>query len=246
MPTPQMGPFHQPALGPVKLVLFDVDGTLVSTRGAGRRALERAMRDVYDTAGDIEAYDFHGKTDPLIVRHLLSAVGKRPEAIEAGLASCFTRYLVHLEREIGDGAEVTLYPGVNELVDALARREDVLLGLLTGNVEGGARIKLSPTGLLPYFRLGAYGSDSGDRTVLPAIAAERARSLTGRVFPGDAVMIVGDTPLDIECARAYGAWVAAVATGRHTFQDLALHRPDFLFHDFSQTEAVLMALLNGT
>ena len=170
-----MGPFHQPANGSVKLLLFDVDGTLVSTRGAGRRALERAMHEVYGTAGAIDAYDFHGKTDPLIVRDLLTAAGRSPEAIEAGLPSCFSRYLVYLEREIGDGAEVGLYAGVKELVEALAARTDVLLGLLTGNIEGGARIKLYPTGLLPHFRLGAYGSDSGDRTALPAVAAERAK-----------------------------------------------------------------------
>ncbi len=229
----------------MRLVLFDVDGTLVSTRGAGRRALERAMRDVYGSAGAIDAYDFHGKTDPLIVRDLLTAAGKSRETIEAGFSSCFSRYLVHLEEEIGDGDQVTLYAGVKKVVEALATRQDVLLGLLTGNIEGGARLKLSPTGLLPYFKLGAYGSDSADRTALPAIAAQRARMLTGRAFPGDAVVIVGDTPLDIECARAYGAWVAAVATGRHALEDLASHRPDFLFRDFSHTKAVLSALVDG-
>ena len=229
----------------MRLVLFDVDGTLVSTRGAGRRALERAMRDVYGSAGAIDAYDFHGKTDPLIVRDLLTAAGKSHETIEAGLLSCFSRYLVHLEQEIGHGAEVTLYAGVKKLVEILATRTDVLLGLLTGNIEGGARLKLSPTGLLPYFKLGAYGSDSADRAALPAIAAQRARMLTGRAFPGDTVVIVGDTPLDIECARAYGAMAAAVATGRHTLEDLELHHPDVLFPDLSRVEAVLAALVNG-
>ena len=229
----------------MKLILFDVDGTLVSTRGAGRRALERAMREVYGTAGAIDDYDFHGKTDPRIVRDLLAALGRTPEVIEAGLSSCFTRYLIHLEREIGNGEGVSLYAGVPELVETLAERRDVLVGLLTGNIEGGARLKLGPTGLLRYFRLGAYGSDSGDRTALPAIAAERARALARATFAGDRVSIIGDTPLDIECARAYGARIVSVATGRHTLEDLATHRPDFLFRDLSHTGAVLTALTNG-
>lgn len=229
----------------MRLVLFDVDGTLVSTRGAGRRALERALREIYGTAGAIDAYDFHGKTDPGIVRDLLTGAGRSPEAVEAGLPACFARYLHYLEGEIGNGSEVTLYPGVREVVEALAARDDVLVGLLTGNIEAGARIKLRPTGLLPRFRFGAYGSDSADRTALPAIAAERATALTGRHFAGSAVIVIGDTPLDIGCARAYGARAAAVATGRHAVEDLAAHRPDFLFPDLSRTEAVLAALTNG-
>lgn len=229
----------------MKLVLFDVDGTLVSTRGAGRRALGRAMREVYGTAGAIDEYDFHGKTDPRILWDLLIALGRTPESIEAGLGSCFARYLVHLESEIGNGEEVSLYAGVKVLIETLAGQRDVLLGLLTGNIEGGARLKLAPTGLLRHFRLGAYGSDSGDRTRLPAIAAERARALAGASFPGDRMIIIGDTPLDIECARAYGARVVAVATGRHTLRDLAAHRPDFLFSDLGHTTAVLAALTNG-
>jgi phosphoglycolate phosphatase-like HAD superfamily hydrolase len=227
----------------VKLVLFDIDGTLITASGAGRRALDQALRDVYGTAGPIDGYDFRGGTDPQIIRDLLGRAGMDEAAIAAGEVAVYRRYEALLETEIGDGHGVTVYPGVRELVEALTARDDVVVGLLTGNIEAGARIKLRPTGLWPHFKLGAYGSDHADRTRLPRVAAERAERLVGRAFPGPATVIIGDTPRDIGCARAYGATAIAVATGWHSLEDLAAHRPDHAFADLSDLELALAAML---
>jgi phosphoglycolate phosphatase len=229
----------------VKLILFDVDGTLLTASGAGRRALEQALRDIYGTAGPIDRYDFRGATDPQIIRDLLSQAGVSEAAIEAREAVVYARYAALLESEVGDGRWVRLHPGIRELVEVLAARDDVVVGLLTGNIEAGARIKLRPTGLWPRFRLGAYGSDHADRTRLPSVAAGRAEQLVGRVFRGADTVIVGDTPRDIGCARAFGARAIAVATGWHSMEDLVAHRPDHVFADFSTPEPALAAMLAG-
>ena len=227
----------------MKLVLFDVDGTLLSASGAGRRALDRALREVYGTAGPIDSYDFHGGTDAQIVRDLLGMAGLSSDEIAALEGRLYARYLECLEAEVGDGRGVSLYPGVAALVEALGAAEGCLVGLLTGNIEAGARIKLRPTGLWPRFRVGAYGSDHADRNRLPAIAAGRAEGLVGRVFLGRDMVIIGDTPRDIGCARAFGATAIAVATGWHSLEDLAAHRPDHVFVDFSDQESALAAML---
>ncbi len=229
----------------MRLVLFDIDGTLLSASGAGRRAIHRALVDVFGTAGAIDAYDFHGKTDPQIVRDLLHAAGVPPATVAAREAAFFGRYLECLEAEIGDGRLVRLYPGVADLLEALGATAACLVGLLTGNVEGGARIKLRSTGLWPRFRVGAFGSDHADRTRLPAIAARRAEQVAGRPFPGADVVVIGDTPLDVGCGRAYGARCVAVATGRHAVEALAACGADHVFPDLADTERVLAAILDG-
>jgi phosphoglycolate phosphatase-like HAD superfamily hydrolase len=228
----------------MKLVLFDVDGTLLTANGAGRRALDRALQDVYGTAGPIDAYDFRGGTDRQIVWDLLRLAGLADDAIAAGEARLFRHYEACLDAEIGDGSRVSLYPGVREVVEALSARDDALVGLLTGNIEPAARLKLRPTGLWPRFRVGAYGSDHADRTRLPVFAAERARALTGRAFAGAETVIIGDTPRDIGCARAFGATAVAVATGWHSAHDLAAHAPDHLFGDLSDAGRVVRAILS--
>ena len=226
----------------MRLFLFDIDGTLVTARGAGRLALQEALRETYGTAGDIDRYDFRGKTDPRIVFDLMRGTGLADDIIEAGMSACFDAYTIHLERQIGDGSRVIVLPGIADVVRALSMRDDALVGLLTGNIEAGARVKLRSTGLFPLFRVGAYGSDSMDRRRLPAIACERARHVAGRDFPFDRVTIIGDTPLDVDCARACGAVAVAVATGFHPHAELAACAPDLLFTDFSDVAATLAAL----
>jgi phosphoglycolate phosphatase-like HAD superfamily hydrolase len=227
----------------MRLVLFDVDGTLVSARGAGRDAMARALVETYGTAGTIEQYDFRGKTDPRAVLDVLGAAGLDETTILRDLPECWDRYVRALAELIGDGARVRVMPGIPALVPALAQRDDVIVGLLTGNIERGAAVKLQPTGLWPLFRVGAFGSDDGDRRRLPAIACARARALCGRAVPFAMVTIIGDTPLDIDCARACGAVSVAVATGFHTPGDLAAHDPDMLFIDFSDVDATMAKLL---
>jgi phosphoglycolate phosphatase-like HAD superfamily hydrolase len=226
----------------VRLVLFDVDGTLVSARGAGRAAMARALDAVYGTRGTIDGYDFRGQTDSRAVFDVLGGAGFTDEAIAARLSACFRRYVTELDALIGDGSRVDVMPGVVELVRALGARGDAIVGLLTGNIEGGARVKLRHTGLWPWFRVGAFGSDDPDRRALPAIACARARQLAGGDVPFERVTIIGDTPLDVDCARSCGAVAVAVATGHHSASELSACGPDVLFADLSDTAAVVAAL----
>jgi phosphoglycolate phosphatase-like HAD superfamily hydrolase len=226
----------------VRLFLFDIDGTLVTARGAGRAALGRALVQTYETTGPIENYDFRGKTDQRIVWDLMRGAGVDDARIAERQAACFEAYVAELEALIGDGARVSIMPGVGELVRTLAARDDAVVGLLTGNIEPGARVKLRPTGLLDLFRVGAFGSDDMDRRRLPAIACDRAHRLTGRRFAFGEVTIIGDTPLDVDCARACGATAVAVATGFHPAEELQACGPDLFFIDFSDVPATLAAL----
>jgi len=229
----------------VRLYLFDVDGTLLSARGLGRAALAHALARVFGVAGALDGYDLRGKTDPRIVHDVLGAAGIPRAAIEARAAECFDVYVRELDALLGDGSAVQLMPGVRALVDSLAARAGAVVGLLTGNIEAGARLKLRPTGLLPRFRVGAFGSDDMDRRRLPPIARARARELVGHDFDFDRVTIIGDTPHDVDCARACGAVAVAVATGQYAMEELAACAPDLLFGDFSDVDGALAALTNG-
>lgn len=223
----------------MRLILFDVDGTLINAGGAGRTALTRALHEIYGTTGAIDRYDFRGRTDPRIVLDLIGGAGWEEAAIRARLDACFEIYLRELDAVLTAGVRVL--PGVPDVVRALSARDDTVVGLLTGNIEPGARVKLRSTGLWPYFRLGAYGSDDADRRRLPAIACARAREL-GHEIPFERVAIIGDTPLDVDCARACGAQAIAVATGRYTETELATCGPDVLFADLADVDRVVEAL----
>ncbi|MCX5735181.1 MAG: haloacid dehalogenase-like hydrolase [candidate division NC10 bacterium] len=227
----------------MRLILFDIDGTLISAHGVGHRSFVRAMQSVFGTAGPHDTYDWRGKTDPWIVRDLMRMAGVPDSVLDARLGECFERYVCFLEALLADGHPVDVLPGIDRLVRALAAREDVLVGLLTGNVKPGAETKLRSTGLLPFFRLGAYGSDDADRRRLPAIARERARALTGVEIPFANTLIIGDTPLDVDCARACGAVAVAVATGHYSLSELQAVEPDLVFQDFGDVERSLRQLL---
>jgi len=225
----------------VRLFLFDIDGTLVSVRGAGRAAFARALEATYGTAGAIQQLDFRGRTDLSIVHELMTAAGLEVERIRARLDACFEAYARELTVQIGDGSRVQVLPGVDAIVRRLGQRDDAVVGLLTGNIEAGARIKLTPTGMWPLFRVAAYGSDDADRRRLPPIAQERARAL-GYDFTFDRITIIGDTPLDVECARSCGAVAVAVATGQHPTDELASCKPDLLFGNLADVDRVVSLL----
>jgi phosphoglycolate phosphatase len=226
----------------VRLFLFDIDGTLVNAGGAGRKALARALDEVYGTVGAIDRYDFRGKTDPRIVLDLLGGEGWDEGRIRERLERCFAAYLRELDTLLADASRVRVLPGVTRVVQALSARDDAVVGLLTGNIEPGARVKLRSTGLWPYFPVGAFGSDDVDRRRLPAVACRRTRDLLGHDIPFERVTIIGDTPLDVDCARACGALAVAVATGRYSAEELTTHAPDLLFGDLGDVEGVLDAL----
>jgi phosphoglycolate phosphatase len=228
----------------VRLFLFDIDGTLVSVRGAGRAAFARALEEVYGTVGTIERYDFRGRTDLRMVHDLMTEAGLDVEQIRTRVDDFFRVYARELTRIIGDGSRIQVLPGVADVVRRLGARPDAVVGLLTGNVEAGARIKLEPTGLWPFFRVAAYGGDDADRRRLPAIARQRARAL-GHEFAFDRITIIGDTPLDVECARGCGAVAVAVATGQYPVEQLATCRPDLLFSDLADVDRVVARLADG-
>lgn len=229
----------------MRLFLFDVDGTLLNAHGAGRIALARALEATYGTAGSIRTFDTRGKTDPQIVIEVMRAADVPDAVIRSRLETFFEAYLRSLETLIDNGHPVEAMPGIPQVVEALGTRDDALVGLLTGNIEQGAQIKLRPTGLLPFFRIGAFGSDDPDRRHLPAIARQRARALVRRDVPFGQITIIGDTPLDVDCALACGARAVAVATGQHSPEELATCFPDLLLPDFSNVQAALQALTQG-
>lgn len=227
----------------MRLLLFDIDGTLVNTLGAGKAALRVAMQSVYGETGPIESFDFHGRTDPAIVRGLLRSVGWPDAKIEKGFRSTWEAYLTALERELQErNGRLQTYPGVTELLDELDGDPRFAVGLVTGNMEGGASRKLEAAGLAGRFGFGAFGSDSERREDLPPIARVRAQSTYHRRFDMSAAVVVGDTPEDIRCARANGARVLAVATGRHSADELGEHAPDAVFGDLGDTSRILRML----
>jgi phosphoglycolate phosphatase len=228
----------------VNLVLFDIDGTLLLSDGAGRRAIMRALKEVYGVTGP-QDYHFDGKTDPQIVRELMRLAGLRDDRIDAGMSELFARYVECLHEELrAPGKSAYTLPGVPALLDALEDESDVTLGLLTGNLRLGAEAKLAAVGLeSDRFRVGAYGSDHEKRPELPAVALARARAELGLEFRGAHVVVIGDTPADLTCGRGVGARAIGVATGRFSVNDLREHEPHAVFPDLTDTAAVVHAIV---
>jgi phosphoglycolate phosphatase len=211
-----------------RLVLFDIDGTLLRPCGLGRRSLESAFRDLYDREGAFEGIRFHGRTDKDILADGLKRVGAPLEDFDRAI----TAYLAHLRAEVADGPSLVL-PGVLDLLRYLGERRDVILGLVTGNVRQGAEIKLSRDELFPWFRVGAYGDDDSDRAVLVRLARERAETLIGSPLEPSLVLSIGDTEFDVAAARSAGAVAVAVATGSVTRDCLVASTPDHLLDGLS-------------
>ncbi len=227
------------------LVLFDIDGTMLLAHGAGRRSVHQAMVDVYGATGP-QHHPFDGKTDPQIVRELGTMAGIEEEIIHARMAAVLERYYHYLEVDISAAPDsVELLPGVHELLDTLEARSDVMLGLLTGNIEAGAALKLRAVDIaFERFVVGAYGSDAPVRPALPAIAQARAAARLGRELAGAQIVIIGDTPNDLTCGRAIGARAIGVETGRFKAADLRQHDPLAVFENLLDTSAVVTAIMS--
>jgi phosphoglycolate phosphatase-like HAD superfamily hydrolase len=228
----------------MKLVLFDIDGTILLTDGAGKRAIHRALREVFGSTGP-DDHQFGGKTDPQIVRELMRLEGHEDPHIDTHMPRLLAKYVAYLEEELAaTAANVETMPGIHALLDALDRRDDAIVGLLTGNLVDGAKAKLASAGIaFDRFKVGAFGSDHEARGALPAVAQRRTSDELGVDIHGSDVVVIGDTPADIHCGQSIGARAIAVATGFYTAEALREHRPAAVFEDLSDTAAVIDAIM---
>lgn len=226
-----------------KLVLFDIDGTLVSTGRAGVRALDRAFEEIFGVAGALDGIALAGRTDRAILEDALRRVVPAGAADHLPLDRLRVSYVAHLAATIAeDRPDKRVLPGVRALLDALEERPSVELALLTGNLEDGARIKLEHFDLWRYFGWGVFGGASTDRNVLMAEALRTARQRGVGVAGVEAVFVVGDTPHDVACARSVGARAIGVATGPYVADALRTSGADAVFDDLADTDALLALL----
>lgn len=230
----------------MRLVLFDIDGTLLNSEGLGRTSMRRALGEIFGSPGN-PAYRYDGKTDKQIVRDVMRLEGHSDEHIDLRMDTLIGLYLEGLDEGVKSGKfNVHPHEGVVDLLDALEARDDVVLGLLTGNVESGARMKLAAAGLDPdRFRVNAFGSDHENRPELPAIAQRRASEQLGLDIVGERVVVIGDTPADIECGRSLGVRAIGVASGHYTVEQLLQHNPYAAFPSLKDTPQVLEAILDA-
>jgi HAD superfamily hydrolase (TIGR01509 family) len=214
--------------------LFDIDGTLVHTEGAGKAALEAAFQEVFGVERALEGVPLAGRTDPLIIGDALARHGRKFANGES--ERFWSQAEAHLARLLSPPRGAVL-PGVRALLDTIEAEPAHVRGLLTGNMPPFARLKLGAFGLFERFAFGTYGSDGPDRPAMARVAVARAAERWGA--PPDRCVVVGDTELDVDCARAAGAHVVAVATGGRSREQLALHSPDLLLDDLTDATAIL-------
>ena len=219
----------------MKLFLFDIDGTLLTTDGAGRAALKSAGADLFAIEEDLRTINVSGSTDTSIVEEIL--LHHALEASTANVNRYLGGYLVWLKQHLASQSGAIL-PGVISLLDLLTQ-DGQAMGLLTGNVRRGAEIKLSAHGIWARFNFGAFGDDNSDRNQLGPIAKRRAEAALKTEFARQDIFVIGDTPKDIACARAFGAVAVAVATGRYSLANLSEHQPDHLCRDLADTKDLL-------
>lgn len=222
----------------MKVLLFDIDGTLIRAGGAGRKALNRAALLLYGKRDACSELSLAGRTDLWNFREAhINATGKKPSP--AQLETLHQEYLKHLpfyvRRAIRNGTYICP-PGIKTLLKRLSRQKGVLLGLGTGNMERGARIKLEPSGFNAYFMFGGYGSDAFHRPSLLKKAVHRAELLSKRKFIGTDVYVIGDTPLDVAAGKKAGYKTVGVGTGFASWESLVASKPDHLARDFRGIE----------
>jgi phosphoglycolate phosphatase len=216
----------------MKLLLFDVDATLVLTGGAGLRALNRAFQRLYSVADAMDDIAPQGKTDPAIVREIFHKNVPGHAANAELISNVLESYIEFLKEEVAQSDSYQVLPGISEILNAMSGREGVLLGLATGNVETGARIKLQRGDLNRFFSFGGYGSDAEDRVLLVRRAVENAYLHHGRLVDGQDTFVIGDTPLDIIAGGSAGCRTVGVATGQYSAQQLGEAGADLVIANF--------------
>ena len=222
------------------VLLFDIDGTLVLSGGGGRRAMEEAFAELYGRPDALDGIDFRGMTDGRIFRRALHTIDRPCD--DGALATLVAVYAKHLQRTVADAESFRVLPGARELLVVLANHAHVATGLGTGNVEAGARIKLGRADLGHFFTFGGFGSDHDDRAELLRIGARRGAERLGVALQRCRVVVIGDTPLDVEAGRAAGAECVTVATGGYPADQLRAAGADVVFADLGDPR-VLPALL---
>ncbi len=226
------------------LILFDIDGTLVLTGGAGSRAMERAFRDVFFVEDAFREIPMPGRMDPHIVADAAARAGIVADvSLQSRFRQRYQQYLI--EEMARPGPRKGVLPGVRMLLDRLQQRGDVFLALLTGNYTDAARVKLEYFDLWRYFRCGAYGEEAAERYQLVPVAVERARACGAPDAAVSRVIVVGDTPFDVACAHAANSVAVAVATGGHSAEELARSGADVVFEDLTDSERFLRLLDDG-
>jgi len=224
---------------PRRLLLFDIDGTLIHSGGAGVHALIHALKERHGIEDDLRDIEIAGMTDAGIVLSILQK--HKIAATNENITGFLDSYVHFLSSEL-PRRKGKLLPGVLELLEKLRSRPQVVLALLTGNISRGAQLKLEHYGVWHFFEFGAFADDHHDRNQLGAFARSRAREKHGREFSAAEIDVIGDTPRDIACGKAFGARTVAVATGSWPAQELAKHEPDFLINDFSDVDGLIDTL----
>ncbi len=217
---------------------------MISSNGAGRRAFARVLRETHAISEDIGQLSMSGKTDPQILKEIFELADKEHIKDDRALDAFYDNYLVALAEEIKASSTYLIHAGIPELLERLRQDARAFLGLLTGNIERGARMKLDRVQLNAYFPIGAYGSDSGNRLELPAVAVQRANQHFRQSFAPEEVIIIGDSVNDVLCAKHYGAKCIAVNTGKTSLSDLQAENPEFLFLNLAETDKVVMAIFS--
>jgi phosphoglycolate phosphatase len=222
-----------------RLLLFDIDGTLIHSGGAGVRALKSAFKERFGVADNLHGIEIAGMTDSGIVVSILKK--NDIPATNENVGAFLDSYVHFLSREL-PRRKGKLLPGVLDLLEKLKSRPQLVLGLLTGNVSRGARLKLEHYGVWHFFEFGAFADDHQDRNRLGSFARARAKEKHGREFSPSQIDVIGDTPRDIACGKAIGARTIAVATGTWSREELAKYQPDFLIDDLSDVEGLIHTL----
>jgi phosphoglycolate phosphatase len=222
----------------MRLILFDIDGTLIDSGGAGVRSLDLAFKKVFSVENGFHGISMAGKTDSQIIKEGLAKHGL---SMDGNFDAVIEEYLFHLKQEIQNDRKHTK-PGIYEILELLNPLRDIGLGLLTGNLEQGARIKLDAFNLNKYFPSGAFGSDDEDRNKLLPVAVRRFEELSHEKIAIEESIVIGDTPRDVECAHSYGAICIGVATGPYSFNELVEARADYVVKDLSNPATLFESL----
>ena len=230
---------------PRKLVLFDIDGTLLSVNSINRRILMDALREVYGTEGSAGTHNFAGKMDSVIIYEVLQNAGLSDAVIAERFDTAKKTYIEMFCMQ-AKHTDIILMEGIRELLEKLSASSELMLGLLTGNFEGSGRHKLLMPDINHYFPFGAFADDAASRNELPQVAVDKAYQITGKKFSEQNIVIIGDTEHDIACARVVNARSIAVATGLYSSAELKKHNPHILYENLSATDSVISEILESS